>query len=150
MRALLHLAMLAAGVAAAAAAVPPTDATSVAVLARPVDRGAVLAADDFTQAALPDAAARGALRIASVVGMAATRQLAEGSIVRRSDIARPQLVKRGEPVTIRWQRGALTITAQGRALAGGGAGDAVRVVAGATNRTLDAVVEGSGDVRLIN
>jgi flagella basal body P-ring formation protein FlgA len=61
---------------------------------------------------------------------------------------RPQLVHRGEPVTIRIVSGTLAITASGRALGGAAEGEAVRVVVNATNRTLDGVVEGSGTVRI--
>jgi flagella basal body P-ring formation protein FlgA len=61
---------------------------------------------------------------------------------------KPQLVRRGEPVTIRIVSGALAITASGRALNGGGQGEMVRVVTNATNRTLDGTIEGSGTVRV--
>ena len=45
-------------------------------------------------------------------------------------------------------RCALSITAQGKALASGAQGDPVRVVNLATNRTLDAVVDAPGIVRI--
>jgi flagella basal body P-ring formation protein FlgA len=62
---------------------------------------------------------------------------------------RPQLlVKRGEPVIIAVRSGGLTITSQGRALGSGGAGQSVRVVSADTHRTLDAIVDGPGSVRI--
>ena len=80
--------------------------------------------------------------------MEAARALPAGAMVRGSDVIRPQLVRRGEPVTIALRDGGLSITAQGKALSGGAAGDFVRVVSLATNHTLDGVVEGTGAVRV--
>lgn len=58
------------------------------------------------------------------------------------------LVKRGEPVLIAVRSGGLTITSQGRALGSGAAGQSVRVVSTDTHRTLDAIVDGPGSVRI--
>jgi flagella basal body P-ring formation protein FlgA len=80
--------------------------------------------------------------------MEAARNLTAGNVVRRSDLMKPQLVRRGEPVTIRIVAGALVITASGRALNGGGQGEMVRVVTNTTNRTLDGTIDGSGTVRV--
>jgi flagella basal body P-ring formation protein FlgA len=135
---LMALSLLAAG---------PED-VQVAVLQQPVARGERIEASDFTTEARAPAAARGALTIEHASGMEATRNLQAGTVVRQSDVMRPQLVHRGEPVTIRIVSGKLVITAAGRALGGGSAGEAVRVVVNATNRTLDGVVEGSGTVRI--
>ncbi len=143
-----RLLVLAIGMALAAAAVPPDVDVAATVLDRPVDRGETLSAADLTNAMLPQAAARGALRTQDIIGMAATRRLAAGSIVRLSDIGRPQIVRRGEPVTITLRSGALTITSSGRALASGAKGDLVRVVANTTSRTLDAIVEDAGSVSI--
>lgn len=140
--------ILAVGVALTAAAAPREGEISTVVLARAVERGDMLSAADLAEAMLPAAQARSALSIRDIEGMAATRRLAAGSILRASDVGRPQIVKRGEPVTIIWAKGALTITSSGRALAGGAQGDLVRVVATATSRTLDATVEGAGAVRM--
>ena len=57
-------------------------------------------------------------------------------------------VERGEPVTISLRGAGLVIGTTGRALGSGGMGDLVRVVAPATGRTLDTIVEGSGAVRV--
>jgi flagella basal body P-ring formation protein FlgA len=65
-------------------------------------------------------------------------------------MAEERLVRRGEPVTLRLRQGALTIATAGRSLGEGGKGERVRVVALATRRTLEGVVEGPGEVRLLN
>lgn len=139
MGALLALALLAGG---------PVEDVQVAVLRQPVARGERIAASDFAVEARAPAAARGALTAENAAGMEAARNLPAGAIVRQNDVTRPQLVHRGEPVTIRIVAGTLVITASGRALGNAAAGDAVRVVVSSTNRTLDGVVEGAGTVRI--
>lgn len=77
-----------------------------------------------------------------------------GPALAQADLApvrteRPQpLVKRGEPVLIAVRSGGLTITSQGRALGSAAAGQSVRVVSIDTHRTLDAIVDGPGSVRI--
>ena len=120
----------------------------VAVLARPVQRGEILSADDFVYEKRSPNMGRGAIEADAAKGMEAVRPLSPGSIVRVSDVIAPRLVRRGEPVLIAYKVGALTITTQGRALASVGAGEPVRVVATATQRTLDGFVAGNGLVRI--
>lgn len=137
---LLAIALLACGA--------PED-VAVAVLGHAVQKGDRIEASDFAVEQRPAGMVRGALTIDQAAGMEATRNLPAGTVVRQGDLMRPQMVRRGEPVTIRIVSGPLIITASGRALAGGSQGEAVRVVANATNRTLDGVVEASGSVRII-
>jgi flagellar basal body P-ring formation protein FlgA len=143
MAVLLALALLGVGTASA-----PAEDVAVAVLAHAVDKGTRLEAGDFAVEPRAPAAARGALSAEDAAGMEASRRLAAGAVVRRSDVMQPQLVRRGEPVTIRIVSGSLVISSGGRALGGGGKGDMVRVVANSTSRTLDGIVEGSGTVRV--
>lgn len=131
---------------AAAQAVPGS--VEAPVLGRMVERGEIVSASDFTTEAVPASQARGAITPETAEGMEASRRLRVGSVVRASDIIPPRLVRRGEPVTIQVRSGGLTISTAGRALANGGMGDLVRVVANSTNKTLDAEVEGSGAVRV--
>lgn len=122
--------------------------TSVAadVLSHAVPRGTVLGEGDFERKDIQPAMARGALRAADAAGMATTRDLMAGNPVRLGDLAAPALVRRGEAVTILVRSGAMTISAPGRALNDGAMGAGIRVVNLATNRTLEARVEGSGRV----
>ncbi len=146
---------LLAALAAASAPVPPAAAQrapvaqmDVPVLNRGVEQGEPLSAADFSVEKRPAGAARGAMPIAAMAGLQVTRRLAAGAVVREGDLARPQLVRRGETVTIALHDGGLAISTTGRALTGGGMGDPVRVVSLATNRTLEGTIEGSGRVRL--
>jgi len=128
--------------------VGPAEDVQVAVLGHAVSKGDRLEPGDFTMEGRTAAAARGALGIEDAAGMEATRNLAPGMVLRRTDVMTPQLVRRGEPVTIKLASGTLLITASGRALTGGGKGDMVRVVTNSTSRTLDGMVDGSGIVRV--
>ncbi len=142
------LAAIAAGFPAVAAAQPVAATVEASVLARPVEKGELLSVADFTTNALSATQARGALSPANAAGMEALRRLGAGMPVRTHDLIRPQLFRRGEPVTIVIRSGGLAITAQGRALSGGASGDLVRVVNAATSRTLEGTVEKAGHVRI--
>jgi flagella basal body P-ring formation protein FlgA len=142
MSALLVLALFAAAPGIA-------DDVEVAVLAHPVARGERIDAGDFSNEQRTSVAARGALTADAAGGMEAARNLSAGAIVRAGDVVRPRLVRRGQPVTIRIVSGTLVITAAGRALGDASAGEPVRIVADATSRTLEGVVEGAGVVRII-
>ena len=123
-------------------------AAQVAVLQHAVARGELLAKDDFAIDPRNPGPARGSLSARDAAGKEAVRDLAEGSPVRPGDVIPPRLVRRGEPVTILIHGAGLSISAEGRALASGGAGDIVRVFSISTNRTLDGIVEGPGTVRI--
>jgi len=146
-----HLLLAAACVPAPAwaQAIAPTEATlAVPVLDHAVAKGDLLAAGDFTMQPVPLAQARAAPRLKDMVGMEAARALSAGAMLRSSDLIRPQLVRRGEPVTIALRDGGLAITTAGRALGSGAAGDFIRIVSLSTNRTLDGIVESTGTVRV--
>ncbi|WP_033921468.1 flagellar basal body P-ring formation chaperone FlgA [Sphingomonas sp. 37zxx] len=131
-----------------APAAPAADMVAVPVLDRAVAKGDLLSAGDFVEQEIPRAQLRAAPPLRDIVGMEASRSLAAGAIVRTSDVIRPQLVRRGEPITILLRNGGLSITTAGRALSNGAAGDFVRIVSLSTNRTLDGVVDGTGTVRV--
>ncbi|OWK28325.1 flagellar basal body P-ring formation chaperone FlgA [Sphingomonas mucosissima] len=148
-RAFLGIAGLAGIWAALPALAAVADTVDVPVLARAVARGELLDATDFTAEPRPVAQARGAVAARDAQGKEAARNLPAGAVVRGTDITQPRLVKRGEPVTIAVRKGTLVIATPGKALSSGSAGDLVRVVALSTNRTLDAIVEKSGTVRVV-
>ena len=61
------------------------------------------------------------------LGQTARRALAAGTVLARSDLAAPRIVRRGQPVTLVGRAGALVVRAEGRALADGAAGDYITV-----------------------
>lgn len=112
------------------------------VPARDIEKGEIVTADDLA----PGPAT--SLPATAVVGREAARRLAAGADLKSYDLLRPQLVRRGMPVTLVVREGAMTITSAGRALSGGSAGETVRVVSTVTNRSLEGLVDGSGKVRI--
>jgi flagella basal body P-ring formation protein FlgA len=61
-----------------------------------------------------------------IVGREAERRLAPGRPLRQADLRSPRLVRKGEVVTLLFRRGAIEISAQGRALEDGAEGERVR------------------------
>ena len=107
-------------------------------------RGVALDLRDWTAGDQPPM--RGALSAPNIVGRAAARRLPAGAVVREGDLRAPQVIRRGEPVTIVLRDGALTISTSGQALNAGGLGETVRVLSDSTRRTLSGRVEAPGRV----
>ncbi|KQM91033.1 MULTISPECIES: flagellar basal body P-ring formation chaperone FlgA [Sphingomonas] len=139
--------LLASGAALPAQAADPAE-TPVAVLTRAIARGDILSATDFELQPRAAVAARGVLAADTASGREAVRALPAGTMVRAGDLVAPRLVRRGEAVTLSLQGRGFAITTAARALAAGGMGDVVRVVALSTNHSVDGVVTGAGSVRV--
>lgn len=86
------------------------------------------------------------LDVESAVGLTPRRLVAAGKPLRGIDLQAPQLVSRGENVTLVFDSAPLYLTAKGRALQAGGKGDMVRVVNIASNRSIEGIVTASGTV----
>jgi flagella basal body P-ring formation protein FlgA len=142
--------LLAAAAPVLAEPAPGVATVSVTVLARPLDAGTLIGSGDLTTAQLPAPQARGGLDAAALVGREAARRLNAGQPLRAYDVAAPQLVRRGQPVSIVVRRDNLVITAAGRALAGGAKGEAVRVQNSLSSAVIDAEVESAGVVRIVD
>lgn len=114
------LAALALVLAAASA-----EAASVSA-ARAIRAQTVISAADLS---LDDAQIPGAVeRIEDAAGKEARVTLYPGRPILESQIGPPAIVQRNQLVQMIYQRGALAISADGRALDRGGAGDRVRVM----------------------
>jgi len=77
-----------------------------------------------------------------LVGMTPRRVLLSGKPVRTIELERPQLISRGDTITITYNNGFMTLNAQGKSLQNGAKGDLIRVVNTSSNRTIEAFVEG--------
>ena len=86
--------------------------------------------------------------MASVVGMEARVVLYAGRPIRASDVGPPALIDRNQVVTIVYDNGSLSITAEGRALGRAGAGDPLRVMNLSSRTTLFGTVQPDGTVRV--
>jgi flagella basal body P-ring formation protein FlgA len=96
------------------------------VATRTIRAGALVAPDDLAlvDAELPGAPGDPAL----VVGLEARVAIYAGKPVRLQDLGPPTLVDRNQLVTLVYLSGGLAISAEGRALARGSEGDAVKVM----------------------
>ncbi|WP_208348122.1 flagellar basal body P-ring formation chaperone FlgA [Pseudaestuariivita rosea] len=85
-----------------------------------------------------------------VIGKEARVVLYAGRPIRPGDIGPPALVERNQVVSIQFERGGLTISAEGRALGRGGVGDMIRVMNISSRTTISGVVMSNGSVRVSN
>lgn len=90
-----------------------------------------------------------AFDIADMVGQAARRTLHPGRPVRTADLMPPIVVAKNRPVTMVYEVGALRLTARGRALADGGAGNVIKVLNIDSKRSVDALIVDSDTVVVV-
>ncbi|MBI1217214.1 MAG: flagellar basal body P-ring formation protein FlgA [Rhodobacteraceae bacterium] len=104
----------------------------------------VIGAEDLSSIAI---AVPGALTDpAEAIGREARVVLYAGRPIQPGDIGPPALVDRNQLVSLIFHSGELNILAEGRALARGGAGDAIRVMNTASHSTVTGVVAPDGTV----
>lgn len=122
----------------------------VPVLSRPLRRDEIISGNDITW--LPTDLNAGSMNILfnaeDLIGKAPRTSLRPGVPVRAVDLVTPPAVNRGKQVTMIYQAGRMTITAQGRALSDAAVGETVRVVNISSSRTVEGVVEALGVVRI--
>jgi flagella basal body P-ring formation protein FlgA len=82
------------------------------------------------------------------IGMAAKGPLRAGQALRHSELMKPQVVQRNEPVTIHYEVPGIALTVRGKSTEAGAVGDIVSVVNIQSNRTVYATVIGPGRVSI--
>ena len=75
-----------------------------------------------------------------LVGMTARRMVVAGRPIKGSDIIAPQIIARGQYLTLSLNNNAMNITTQVKALENGAKGDIIRVLNTSSNQTLQAIV----------
>jgi len=120
----------------------------VAVLTRALNRGDPVREGDLVVERRPrEAVASDAqLGAATVVGEVAQHPLPAGTVLRVSDTALPELVARGESVTIVYETASVSLSMRGLANEAGRMGAVVNVVNVASKKVLQATVIGPGRV----
>lgn len=122
----------------------------VPVLARPLRRGMVVAAEDVRW----DTIRRNDLRPDilldpdDLIGMAARRGVQAGTPVRANQLVPPEVVSRNGLVTMVLETPFMTVTARGRALEAGAIGDTVRIANLSSDKEVLATVAGRNTVRV--
>ena len=119
----------------------------VATLTRGLRQGEVIKGSDVTIERRPKAEA-GAEGVSpeQAIGLAAKAPMRAGQAVRQSDLMRPLIVLRNEPVTITYEVPGIVLTVRGKAAESGAVGDMLSVLNIQTNRTVQATVTGPGRV----
>jgi flagella basal body P-ring formation protein FlgA len=79
-------------------------------------------------------------------GLSAKHSLRAGQVIRQADVAKPELVARGEAVTIVFQVPGITLTMIGKAVDPGALGDVISVINAQSKHTVQATVIGPGRV----
>lgn len=87
--------------------------------------------------------------VLDVAGQEARVALYPGRPIRLMDIGPPALVQRNQIVLLRYRRGGLVISTDGRALERGGIGDRVRIMNLSSKATLFGYVEADGSIRVV-
>ncbi|WP_439530772.1 flagellar basal body P-ring formation chaperone FlgA [Pannonibacter sp.] len=123
---------------------------SVLTLAQPLDKGQLIKPEDVTTLRLPRSRvpARSLTDVSDIAGLAARNNLRPGRPLSRTDFERPQLIARGDQVTLVYEIGAMRLTTKGQAMASGAAGDLIDIMNIQSRRTVTGTVLGRGQVRV--
>lgn len=113
------------------------------IAARTLPAGTVIAADDLDMA---EGDPKGLGDPARVIGLETRITIHEGRPIQASLLRRPTLVGRNQIVRMSFQRGALHIVTDGRALDEGGAGDLIRVMNLTSRNTVTARIAPDGSL----
>ncbi|GJD93029.1 flagellar basal body P-ring formation chaperone FlgA [Methylobacterium iners] len=120
----------------------------VAILVRALNRGEAMTAADLTTERRPREAAPADAQtgVAGLTGQVAQRALGAGAVLRAGDIAPPDLVTRGEAVTIVFDAPGLNLSLRGQANENGRLGAMINVTNPVSKKVLAATVIGPGRV----
>tara|TARA_B100000686_G_C16765230_1_gene961328 strand:- start:38 stop:1081 length:1044 start_codon:yes stop_codon:yes gene_type:complete len=119
--------------------------TDIPVLASNIQRGDVIRERDIKMTSVRQDQITQDIVLSrdDLIGMAPRRTLTTDRPVRLTDLERPQIVKKGETITMVLKNGPMTLTAKGKALDNGSMGDTIRVLNESSKRTVDAQVTGT-------
>lgn len=127
------------------------ETVALTVATRNIPRGDIVAVDDLRVERQPRNRLYGTRTLVDpneLVGRQARRALRAGQPVVAADFARPQIVARGETVTVVFRTATLRVTGRGQALQAGAVGDLVPVLNPQSKRTLHATVVAPGLVEI--
>ncbi|EEE38812.1 flagella basal body P-ring formation protein FlgA [Rhodobacteraceae bacterium KLH11] len=128
------------------ALMPLTAMAEIVVPNRTIRAKEVISASDLEIRAVE---AQGAVRSAeALIGQEARIALYPGRPIRPSDIGPPAIVDRNDLVMLVFDRVALSITTEGRALGRGAAGERIRVMNLSSRTTVTGVIRPDGQIEV--
>jgi flagellar basal body P-ring formation protein FlgA len=121
---------------------------AVAIVARPIERGAILKSADLEMERRPRATTGHDILTdrAQAIGLAARTDLQPGFPLRTAELMKPELIRRNEQVTLIYRVPGITLTVRGKATEGGAQGDVISVLNEQSKRILQGTVIGPGHV----
>lgn len=117
---------------------------------RAIPPGEIATAEDFEMRTMPVSVfgANTVSNLAGIDGQEVRRLLPEGRPVQGQSLQAPRVVKRGERLTVVYDRGALAVTAPAKALDNAALGEVVRVQNLNSNKVLTGIAMGDGRVQV--
>jgi flagellar basal body P-ring formation protein FlgA len=125
-----------------------TETFEAVVPTREIAQGQVIKVSDLAVERRPKASSTPTTltTIEQAQGLSTKHALRAGQVIRQADVAKPELVGRGETVTIVFQVPGILLTILGKAVEPGALGDVINVVNVQSKHTLQATVIGPGRV----
>jgi flagella basal body P-ring formation protein FlgA len=84
------------------------------------------------------------------IGLAPRTSVVPDRPLRNAELMKPELVHRGEHVTVTYQMPGVILSVRGKATEGGALGDSIDVVNVQSNRTLRGTITGRGEIAVIS
>jgi flagella basal body P-ring formation protein FlgA len=82
----------------------------------------------------------------ALIGMTPRNTITHGNLISRTDVEQPEIVSRGALVTMIVEHGGMQLSAQGKALENGAAGDIIRVSNSTSSKTIQGRVTGKNEI----
>lgn len=126
--------------------------TGIPVLKSDLRAGDIISANDIVYVDTPAREVTTATIVSAekLVGMTPRRGLAAGKQVTPADIEQPLVVKKGDVVTMTLKSKIMSLTAQGKALENGAAGQIVRIINTSSNQVVEGIVTGPQAVTVMS
>jgi flagella basal body P-ring formation protein FlgA len=122
-----------------------------AVATRALQRGEVIRQSDITIERRPrtEFSAEPPAPPAEVIGLAIRGSVRGGQPLRRTDLMKPEIVRKGDMVMLHYEVPGIVLTMRGQALDSGAEGDMVSVLNPSSKRTIQGVVTAPGHVTVM-
>lgn len=120
----------------------------IPVLRAPLRNGMIIGRNDVEWVDIPEADLQHdtLFKEEDVIGLTPRRIAYAGKPILKKELQRPQIVSRGETVTIFFKEGPLVLTAKGKSLQNGAKGDLVRITNLKSSKQVDAIVTAQNEV----